>query len=138
MSAYDRCIVLTVEFQAATIAATDTRCETDKYIFRDFRDVEQVESVEKYVKKLIGCKTIRDLMITFSTEGSYYDTKEGYCRIIREYSDKIRIVKWPERNVVSDSTFDKITTKDIRQLYLATVEKLFDRFPDSVSDADAV
>jgi hypothetical protein len=39
-------------------------------------------------------------------------------------------------SIISDSSFDKVTKKDIRALYLATVEKLFDRFPDA--DAAAV
>ena len=130
---YDKCIVIEVEFQQSTIAGTDTQCNYLRHVFRDFRDVETVESVEKYIKKLLSCKTIRDLMITFHTEGDYYSSREGFMRIIREWDDKFRIVKWAMKNSIDDYTLDKVTTKDIRGFYLATVEKLFDRFPDAVS-----
>ena len=135
IGSYDKCIVIEVEFQQATVAGTDTQCNYLRHIFRDFRDVETVESVEKYIKKLLGCKTIRDLMITFHTEGDYYSSREGYCRIIREWNDQFRIIKWQASNVRDDYTIDKVTTKDIRQLYLATVEKLYDRFPDAENAA---
>ena len=91
IGSYDKCIVIEVEFEQVTIAGTQTRCNYMRHIFHDFRDVETVESVEKYVKKLLGCKTIRDLMITFNTEGDYCSTMEGYARIVREYNDKFRI-----------------------------------------------
>ena len=99
---YDKCIVIEVEFQQATIAGTDTQCNYLRHIFRDFRDVETVESVEKYIKKLLACKTIRDLMITFHTEGDYYSSREGFMRIIREWNDQFRIVKWAMKNSIDD------------------------------------
>lgn len=133
---YDKCIVIEAEFIMATVADIDTRCNGAKYVFRDFRDVDRVEDVEKYVKKLLGCKTIRDLTVTFSTEAEDYATMENYCRIIRRWENEYRIIKWQGRNIIGDYTQEKVTTKDIRALYLATVEKLFDRFPDA--DATAV
>lgn len=135
MSIAEKCIVIEVEFEQKTIAGSGTRCNYSQMIFHDFRDVEQVESVESYVKKLLDCHSIRDLMITFHTEGDYYSSREGYCRIIREWDNKYRVIKWQERNIKSDSSFDKVTKKDIRALYLATVEKLYDRFPDAESAA---
>lgn len=138
LGGYDKIIVIEVDFQQATIAGTDTQCNFLRHIFHNFRDVETVESVEKWVKKLLGCKTVRDLMITFHTEGDYYSSREGYCRIIREWDDKFRVIKWQSQNIKDDYTVDKVTLKDIRALYLATVEKLMERFPDSVSAADAV
>lgn len=135
MSISEKCIVIEVEFEQKTIAGSDTRCEVSKHIFRDFRDVEQVESVESYVKKLLSCQSIRNLMITFHTEGDYYNTREGYCRIIREWDNKYRIIKWQARNIIDDYNLDKVTIKDIRALYLATVEKLYDRFPDAENAA---
>ena len=108
---YDKTLVIEVDFQQATIAGTDTKCNYLRHIFTNFRDVETVESVEKWVKKLLGCKTIRDLMITFHTEGDYYSSREGYCRIIREWDDKFRIIKWQAENIRDDYTLEKVSER---------------------------
>ena len=129
----EKCVVLVVEFRAATIAGYDTRCEKEKYFFRDWRDVETVETVEKYVMRLMRSPSVRDLMVTFNVEGEYYSSREGVSRIIREDGAgyRFRVVRWPARNVIDDSTLEKLGARDVRRLYLETVEKLQERFPDA-------
>ena len=130
---FEKTIVLVVEFEAATVAGDCTRCEYQRHIFRDFRDVETVEGVEKYVMRLMRCASIRELMVTFNTEGDYCTSREGVGRIIREDGAgyRFRFVRWPARNVIDDATQEKITARDVRRLYLETVEKLQERFPDA-------
>ena len=128
-------IQIEVDFLMSTIAGTRTRCNTDYYIFSDFRDVERVEDVEKYVKKLLNAKNIRDLTITFQTSGESYGSIEGTSRIIREFDGQYRIIQWPARNVIDDKTTDKISAKDIRKLYLDCVERFYTRFPEKAETA---
>lgn len=126
-----KCVVLVVEFTTATAAGPDTRCECQKYIFDNWRDVETVEGVEKYVMRLMRGASFRDLMVTFNTEGEYYSSREGVGRIIRENCGGFRVVRWPSRNVIDDSTLEKLGARDVRRLYLETVERLQERFPDA-------
>ena len=127
----EKTIVLVVEFTTATAAGPDTRCECQKYIFDDWRDVEKVEGVEKYVMRLMRSPSMRDLMVTFNTEGEYYSSREGVGRIIRENYGGFRVVRWPSRNVIDDCTLEKLAARDVRRLYLETVERLQERFPDA-------
>lgn len=126
-----KCVVLVVEFTTATAAGPDTRCECQKYVFNDWRDVEKVEGVEKYVLRLMRSPSVRDLMVTFNTEGEYYSSREGVGRIIRENCGGFRVVRWPSRNVIDDCTLEKLAARDVRRLYLETVERLQERFPDA-------
>ena len=129
----EKCVVLVVEFRTATIAGEDTRCETEKYFFRDWRDVETVETVEKYVLRLMRSPSVRDLMVTFNIEGEYYSSREGVSRIIREDGAgyRFRVVRWPSRNAIDDCTLEKLSARDVRRLYFETIERLQERFPEA-------
>lgn len=115
-------IEISVEFRQKTVAGM-AACTASKDVSMDVaRDAETIKAVVEYVQKIIKSE-VRDVAITFIMRKDYTDTATSRLWYYDRYMGQYNIVKWASVNSTDTYEYDKITAKQIKEMYLECVDR---------------
>lgn len=115
-------IVIDVEFRQRTVAGI-TGCRATHAVFDShIHDEQDIKESVQYVKKILDSEAVRDASITFIC---YKDNGEQdiTARINQEYNG-CQVVKFERWNSKDFFFYEKITSRQIKELYLECADRL--------------